>query len=51
MQLLVVFTKCHRGQLYLKSQKWLIWREVTKTWIRKERIPCSESIMGICELI
>jgi hypothetical protein len=51
MQLPIVFTKCHGGQSYLKLQKWLIWKEVTNTWVGKERIPYNESIMGICELI
>jgi hypothetical protein len=41
MQLMVIFTKCHEGQLYLKLQKWLIWTKVANAWVGMNRIPCS----------
>jgi hypothetical protein len=41
MQLPVTFTKCHGGQSYLKSQKWLIRKEVTNAWVGMDMIFCS----------
>ncbi len=47
MWLLVVFTKCHKGQSYLKLQKWLIWIKVANTWVGMDKIPCSERLCSI----
>ncbi len=42
MWLLVIFTKCHKGQEYLKWQKWLIWTKVANTWVGMGMTLCSE---------
>jgi len=44
MRLLVIFTKCHRKQLYLKSQKWSIWIKVANVWLGMDKILCSVTI-------
>ncbi len=41
----IVFTKCHGGQLDLKSQKWLIWTQVANAWVGMDRIPCSDTFL------
>jgi hypothetical protein len=45
MRLPVVFTKCPKGQSYLKLKKWYIWIEVANAWVGMDRIPCSEKSM------
>ncbi len=45
--LLVIFNKCHGGQSYLKSQKWLIWIEITNVWVGMDIIPCSDKFYSV----
>jgi hypothetical protein len=49
MQLPFVFTKSHGRQSYLKLQKWLIWTEVTNTWVGLDKIPYDENSLGITQ--
>ncbi len=44
---------CHGGQSYLKSQKWLIWIEVTNAWVGMDMNPSNDmqpswNIHAIC---
>ncbi len=47
--IIYVTTKCHGGQFYLKSQKWLIWTKVANTWVEMDKIHFNENNFGLTQ--